>query len=162
VIATGADLSLCGLAPELSRLTPIKGHILRLPAAAYAGVVVRGPDGYAAPAEGGLTVGATMESGVGDTVVDPVQAARLLAAGQAMFPGLVGTDQVRAVVGVRAATPDGLPMIGAGLTQRVLLAVGARRNGWLLAPLAGRIIAAMVADADPGMLAARLAPGRAG
>jgi glycine oxidase len=41
-----------------------------------------------------------------------------------------------------------------------VLAVGARRNGWLLAPLVARTVAAYVAGEDPGPHAARLDPRR--
>jgi len=160
VIATGAAQGLAALAPELANLSPIKGHILRLPATPYGGLVVRGPDGYAAPAEGGMTVGATMEAGLADTDVDPAQAARLLAAGQAMFPHLAQAADVRPVAGVRAATPDGLPLVGPSRAPRTLLAVGARRNGWLMAPLVAQIVTAHVFGADPGPLAGRFDPAR--
>ena len=61
---------------------------------------------------------------------------------------------------VSAATPDGLPMVGWSARPDRLLAVGARRNGWLLAPLVARTIAAYLADEDPGPYAARLDPRR--
>lgn len=159
VIATGAAKDLAGLVPELDQLTPIKGHILRLPMIAYDGVVVRGPGGYAAPAEGGMTVGATMEAGLDDLTVDPARVEALAAAGRAMFPALAG-HAPRAVVGVRAATPDGLPLVGPSVTPRTILAAGARRNGWLLAPLASRIVSAYAFGSDPGPWAAGLEPRR--
>ncbi|MBJ7413414.1 MAG: D-amino-acid oxidase, partial [Phenylobacterium sp.] len=62
--------------------------------------------------------------------------------------------------GVRAATPDGLPMGGPGRAPGVMLAVGPRRNGWLLAPLVAQTIAACVTGRDPGSFAARLDPAR--
>ncbi|WP_374576221.1 NAD(P)/FAD-dependent oxidoreductase [Phenylobacterium sp.] len=161
VIATGAAQDLSHLAPALALLAPIKGHILRLPGAAYQGVVVRGPAAYAAPAGGGLAVGATMEAGAADCAIDPARAAALQAAGEAMFPALAGAD-VRPLAAVRAATPDGLPLVGPTDDRRVLLAVGARRNGWLLAPMVSRIIAAYVQDADPGARAEVLRPARFG
>jgi glycine oxidase len=42
----------------------------------------------------------------------------------------------------------------------VVLAVGARRNGWLLAPLIAQVVTACVTGRDPGPYAARLDPGR--
>ena len=162
VVATGAARDLVEQVPELAGLSPIKGHILRLPGVAYSGLVVRGPDGYAAPAEGGMTVGATMEAGLADTGIDPAQAARLLSVGQGMFPQLAQAADVRPVAGVRAATPDGLPLVGPGATPRTLLAVGARRNGWILAPLAAQIVTANAMGTDPGPLAARFDPARFG
>lgn len=159
VVATGAANSLLGLAPEIGRLQPIKGHILRLAGAPYAGVVVRGPAAYAAPAEGGMTVGATMEAGVCDDAIDPQRTAALRQAGEALFPGLAGAT-AEARVGVRAATADGLPLVGPSGSGPILLAAGARRNGWLLAPLVAEVVTAYALDAEPGPWAARMAPSR--
>ena len=134
VIATGASASLIGAAPELAVMTPIKGHILRAPALLLRGPVVRLKDVYVCPADGGALVGSTMEVGRADTAVDPGVAARLRA--DAAAAALIfATTPLTPSAGVRAATPDGLPLIGAGREPGVWLAAGARRNGWLLAPL---------------------------
>jgi glycine oxidase len=53
-----------------------------------------------------------------------------------------------------------LPLVGFSQSPGVLVAAGARRNGWLLAPLVGRMVAALACEADPGPYAGRLAPGR--
>jgi glycine oxidase len=158
VIATGADLGLAELAPELDRLAPIKGHIVRFLEAA-AGLTVRTDGAYAAPGLGCLAVGATMEPGRADDEVDFEIAAPLAAAGVRLFPQLRDV-QFAVAAGVRAATPDGLPMAGWSAAPGVVLAVGARRNGWLLAPLVAEIVAACVTGRDPGPYAARLDPAR--
>lgn len=157
VVATGAAQGLADVTPELRHLSPIKGHIVRVAAPAR-GVTVRGEGIYAAPGPN-MAFGATMEPGRADVAVEADKAAGLLAAGLRLFPGLSGAP-VQAAVGVRAATTDGLPMVGPAETPGVMLAVGSRRNGWLLAPLAAQIIAACVTGRDPGALAARLHPGR--
>lgn len=155
VIATGAHAS--NLAPELAQLTPIKGHIVRMGGPTQ-GAVVRGEHVYVT--SGAETVfGATMEPGRDDTAVDPARARPLLDAGLHLFPGLAGLH-VSTSVGIRAATPDGLPMVGASVRPGTLLAVGARRNGWLLAPLVAQIITAYVTGRDPGPYATRLDPAR--
>lgn len=159
VIATGMDRDLSVIAPLLTKLTPIKGHILRTGGPAYEGVVVRGEGAYVTGAPGGLTLGATMQAGADDLAVEAEQVAALLQAGARLFPA-VKTARVTAQTGVRAATPDGLPMVGRGQHPGVLLAVGARRNGWLLAPLVAKIIAACVTEGELGPYAARLDPGR--
>jgi glycine oxidase len=156
VAATGAA---AGLAPELARLSPIKGHILRARLADVGRMSVRGEGAYAVPTACGLAIGATMEPGLADPTVDPSRAEPLLAAGVALFPALAGAP-VTLAAGVRAATPDGLPMVGPSAEPRVLVAAGARRNGWLLAPLVAQIIAACVTGRDPGPYAARLDPQR--
>jgi glycine oxidase len=161
VVATGASQDFLDVAPELARLTPIKGHILRYPALAYEGPVLRGPGAYAAPGRDGLLVGATMEVGEGQGGVDPLVAAGLAARAETIFPGLVG-QAWSAAAGVRAATPDGSPLVGPSVSPRVILACGARRNGWLLAPLVGEVVAAHALARDPGPWAARLDPRRFG
>lgn len=159
VIATGAGEGLTDVAPELGRLAPIKGHIVRVNGPA-AGVVVRGEGIYAAPGPE-MIFGATMEAGRADTAVDDAVAQRLVEAGVALFPDLAAAP-VSVATGVRVATPDGLPMAGPGAAAGVMLAVGARRNGWLLAPLVAQVVAACVTGRDPGPFAARLYPGRFG
>jgi glycine oxidase len=157
VVATGAAPG--ALAPELTALSPIKGHILRLKTRDLGGAVVRAPGGYVAPAGQGLLAGATMEAGVDDPTVDPAQAAPLLDLAGQLFPAL-GAAQVRLAAGIRAATPDGLPLVGASREPGVILAVGARRNGWLLAPMVASIVAARITGRDEGPYAPRLDPGR--
>lgn len=160
VVAAGLSGDFAELAPELASLSPIKGHILRVRGPA-AGVVVRGERAYAVPGEGAMTIGATMEAGLADATVDPAQAARLRSAGAELFPGLAQAP-FDAAVGVRAATPDGLPLVGWSRAGGIVLASGARRNGWLLAPLVAKVAAACVLGRDPGRYAAQLDPARFG
>ena len=159
VVATGADQGLAGFAPELVRLTPIKGQILRYADRRGGRVSLRGEGAYAVPGADSLAIGATMEPGVSDTAPDAVALAPLVAAAGRMLPGLADATFAMSA-GVRAATPDGLPMAGLSATPGVILAVGARRNGWLLAPLVAQIVTACVTGADAGPYAARLDPAR--
>ncbi|MGA0606761.1 NAD(P)/FAD-dependent oxidoreductase [Phenylobacterium sp. VNQ135] len=157
VVATGAGPA--PLAPELSVLSPIKGHILRVQAPWAAGVTVRGQGAYAAPGQAVMTVGATMEPGVADAAVDPAKAEPLRVAAARLFPALADA-RFELSAGVRAATPDGLPLVGFGAEPGLILAAGARRNGWLLAPLVAHIVAALAIGRDPGPYAARFDPRR--
>ena len=120
------------LAPELAALQPIKGHVLHFQGGATRGPTVRSLLGYAAPQRGGLVFGATMEPGCTDLALDPDTVARLHAAALSLMPGLADTP-FTARTGVRAATADGAPLVGRSQSG-LYLAVGARRNGWLLAP----------------------------
>lgn len=160
VVATGAGQSLADLAPELGRLTPIKGQILRFPGrAGGCRFSLRGESAYAVPGVDGLAIGATMEPGVSDTAIDQAALEPLAKAGARLFPDLEGAA-FTAAAGVRAATPDGLPMVGLSVAPGVVLAVGARRNGWLLAPLVAEVATACVTGRDSGPYARRLDPGR--
>lgn len=159
VIATGAGRDLVSSAPELSRLAPIKGQILRFQDVRGGRVSLRGEQAYAVPGCEGLAIGATMEPGRSDTDIDPAALAPLTQAAGRLFPHLAqATFAVSA--GVRAATPDGLPLVGFSQVPRVILATGARRNGWLLAPLAAQIVTACVTGADSGPYGARFDPAR--
>jgi len=161
VIATGADPGLADVAPELGVLTPIKGQIARYPRRAGPVVCVRGEGAYAAPGAGGLAIGATMEPGRADAEPDAKALAPILAAGARLFPELAD-ETPELAAGVRAATPDGLPLVGVSRAPKVILATGARRNGWLLAPLVAGVVSACAAGRDAGPYAARLDPARFG
>jgi glycine oxidase len=153
VVATGASRLLRNVAPELAGLTPIKGHILRAASDLPAGPTLRSPDAYICPTGAELILGATMEFGVAGGTVDRGVAAGLEAAGARLCPSLESVVW-RPAAGVRATTPDGAPFVGASATPGVLLAVGARRNGWLLAPLVAEIVADII-DGRPESAAAR-------
>jgi glycine oxidase len=159
VVATGA---LGGtLAPELSGLTPIKGQIIRYPDVSPRpnAPILRCVGGYAVGGEDGLCVGATMEPGARDLKADLAVVERLHVLAGQLYPETRSLAPAVGV-GVRAASPDGRPIVGPSQAQGVLLAIGARRNGWLLAPLVAEIIAAYLADRDPGPYAKDLAPAR--
>jgi glycine oxidase len=159
VIATGASRSLGDFAPELNVLAPIKGQILRWPTLALSGPVVRVNGAYVCPSPCGVAVGSTMEAGREDLTIDSSTVARLRGAASAVVPALAG-GPVEARAGVRAATPDGLPLVGPAARPGVWLAVGARRNGWLLAPLIARITADGLAGSAPDGPAALFDPAR--
>jgi glycine oxidase len=172
VIATGAAQGLAAVAPELAALTPIKGHIWRAAGHFRAQPAVRGAGVYLCAADGEAVLGATMEVGVADEGVDAGVAAELFAAGAPLLKHLNSQMAAplswSAAAGVRAATPDGLPLVGAAGAPGVILAVGARRNGWLLAPMIaravldavqGRAASAAAAAFDPGRLTRSSRPG---
>ena len=127
-------------------LKPIKGQILRFPGAGPKhGPVVRGEGVYVVPSAGGVIAGATMEEGRSDRVIDTAAVARLAAGARRLFPALQAAA-VEARAGVRAATLDGLPLVGpsqqgdGGPFAQLFVARGARRNGWLLAPLIAEVL----------------------
>jgi glycine oxidase len=160
ILATGASRALIGVAPELAALTPIKGQILRAPLASLSGPVVRSREIYICPAPAGAVIGATMTPGRDDTRVDPATTVRLARLAATLAPALTGVP-VTARAGVRAATGDGLPMVGASRAPGIWLAVGARRNGWLLAPLiAQATVASLVGRELQGVALDRFDPRR--
>lgn len=158
IIATGASRNLIDIAPELGALTPIKGHILRAPSLLLTGPTVRFEGGYICPAGDGAIIGATMEFGRDDAVVDPGSVQRIRNLAAPVLPA-IATAPFTAAVGVRADTPDHRPLVGPSATPSVWLAVGARRNGWLLAPMIAQAVGRGVIGGD---VEAVFDPGRFG
>lgn len=143
VLATGAAEPLPGL-PEtvaglVRQVSPIRGQI-GFTAQTLAGTVTRGAGGYVAPTEGGTLIGATMEPGRRDLEPDADVGAQLAAMAAALIECEI-EDGIYWRVGVRGATPDGLPMAGFSGEAGLYLALAPRRNGWLLGPLVGRVVA---------------------
>lgn len=128
--------------PVLARLHPIKGHLLDVPVT-HAPGVVRSAEGYLARYGDTAKFGASMEAGKDDLSVDPAIMADLKSRATTMFPTL---DLSHALprVGIRAATPDGWPMIGLDPTSGIYIATGMRRNGYVFAPLAAKIIVDLI------------------
>ena len=124
---------------------PVRGQLLQLrferPPLSR---VVWGADGYLVPWEDGrLLVGATVEDVGFDEGVTTEGVQRLLEFAQALLPAARSAKCEGARAGLRPATPDELPIIGASSTMPgVYYATGHYRNGVLLAPLT----AVMVAD----------------
>ena len=159
IIATGAAAALAGL-PEavtdiINRIEPIAGQIGRIEAS-LTDRVVRGVGGYLTPAPAGSLIGATMVHGSRETASDPAASAKL-AEVAARLSGLAAPETIEWRGGVRGATADGLPLagpVGGGLH----LALAPRRNGWLLGPLVGRIVADGIERRPRGAHAAALDP----
>ncbi|WP_427788638.1 NAD(P)/FAD-dependent oxidoreductase [Brevundimonas diminuta] len=148
ILATGADPALEGLPPEacaaVARITPIRGQI-GLVKERLVDHVVRGPGAYVAPMGEGSVIGATMEPGERSTTPDAARCEAMLAAAWKVMDQAPRPLTIDWRAGVRGTTPDGLPMAGQ-VAPGFHVALGPRRNGWLLGPLIG----AVVADAIEG------------
>jgi glycine oxidase len=161
VLATGAALVPMAGVPEYAQLSPIKGQILRFGGAApLAGPVVRTSGVYVVPSSGGAVVGATMQAGLNDRRIEPDAVARLQSNAALLFAGL-GPCSPTAYAGVRASTSDGLPLVGFSRGEPgLMLAVGARRNGWLLAPAMADVAAGLLRGLHTGAFGQAFDPGR--
>jgi len=101
-----------------------------------------------------------MQTGRDDLEIEPEVVSRLHAAAGRLFPGLAGAAP-SARAGVRAATPDGLPLAGFSKDHSsIMLAVGARRNGWLLAPAMADVVAARLRGLPAGAFGDAFDPAR--
>ncbi|ESQ87678.1 hypothetical protein ABAC460_18570 [Asticcacaulis sp. AC460] len=148
VVAGGfASRGLAAAVPSLHALSAIKGHILAAPGQGGFGVI-RSPVGYLADYGASARFGATMEFGIEDVTVDPAVVAALKARAHEILPGL-DLSQATPRAGIRAAAPDSWPMIGRDASSGVYVATAMRRNGYIFAPLAARMILDMLAGQTP-------------
>jgi len=135
------------LAPCALPIEPVRGQIVSLDQThPPLRTIAVGPRAYAVPKrDGSLVVGATEERAGFDCRVTAAGVAGLLAAGIELLPALADAAFRDAWAGLRPATPDGLPVVGpAPGTRGLLLAAGHHRNGVLLAPITGRLVADLV------------------
>lgn len=104
-------------------------------------------DIYIVPkANGEVWLGATSLPGRTDLNVSVQGVQKLLTAATHWVPGMKEAQFIRAWAGVRPATPDGLPYIGACKSIPGLFAAfGHYRNGILLSAITGRLIAELLA-----------------
>lgn len=124
----------------LARVSPIAGQIGRV-ARPLTDRVVRGDGAYVVPGAGGSTlIGATMVEGERHPVPDRAASQTLVRAAEALLGRPIG-DAVEWRVGVRGASPDGLPMAGPTREPAIHVALAPRRNGWLLGPMVAKVVA---------------------
>ncbi len=110
--------------------------------------VVRTPDIYIVPRTSGpnagrAIIGATIEDAGFDKTLHPSDIAHLRSLAAALLPPLADAPQFEAWAGLRPATPDGLPILGA-LTPNHFIATGHYRDGILLAPATAHVIAQLL------------------
>ena len=160
VLAAGSwsgHIEIAGL-PARTPVRPIRGQLLRL---AWKGPMVRrvvwSERCYLVPWDDGtLLVGATVEDAGFDERTTAAGVRDLLEAACEIAPGAWAAGFIDARAGLRPASADLLPIIGASrVFPNLMYATAHYRNGVLLAP----VTAAIVADA---MLDKRLDPALAG
>jgi glycine oxidase len=165
VVAAGSwsqDLSVPG---KTVPVRPIRGQILhlRLPRPP-ASRVIWGERCYLVPWEdGSVLVGATSEDVGFDERATTAGVRTLLDRSIELLPELHAAffDEVR--VGLRPATPDELPIIGASSTMRgVFYATGHYRNGVLLSPITALAVADLVLEGRERPELADVRPNRFG
>ncbi len=107
--------------------------------------VAYGPRGYVVPRGDHTIGGSTMESVGFDNATTAEGVKKVRAASEEICPRLAESAQTKAWAGLRPVTPDMLPMIGRDPEHPSLVyACGHSRNGVLMAPLTGDIMADLV------------------
>lgn len=150
VVAAGAwAATLAGL-PRALPVEPLRGQMLSL-AGSPLRHVTYGAGGYAVPRGDGRTiVGSTMERVEFDARTTEAGLAQVRATGGAICPALADRRMLNGWAGLRPVTPDLLPIVGRDPDfDAVIYACGHSRNGVLLAPLTGDVVADIVLGQAP-------------
>jgi glycine oxidase len=119
---------------------PVRGQLISLRSDAVE-TTIYAPGVYLIPRNGHVIVGSTEEH-VGFEMGTP-SVAELHAKAAAIVPALRDAEVVDAWCGFRPGSKDGLPYIGR-IDERTFLATGHFRNGILLAPITGALLAEMI------------------
>ncbi|KOV98285.1 glycine oxidase [Streptomyces sp. NRRL B-1140] len=160
VVLAGGSLSgrLAGVPEDvLPPVRPVKGQVLRLTMPQRHGpflsrtvrAVVRGSHVYLVPrASGELVVGATSEELGWDTTVTAGGVYELLRDAHELVPGITELPLTETRAGLRPGSPDNAPLLGPTGLEGLLLATGHYRNGVLLTPVTGDVLAQVLATGE--------------
>lgn len=154
--------------PELSPVPlpvrPVKGQLVHLRPSAAGSIShpVFASSVYLVPkAQGYVIAGATEQDAGFDVSTSEAVTERLVSAARSLVPAFREARLAAVWAGLRPGTPDRLPIIGRHPdAPGLIFATGHFRNGVLLSLVTGRIVAALVADADPGIDLVPFSPAR--
>jgi glycine oxidase len=153
ILAAGSwasQIQIAGVNPALG-IKPIRGQLLHLawPTAQPLRHVLWGTDCYIVPwLNGRVLVGATVEDTGFDERATAAGVRDLLEAGCMLVPHLWQASFEEVRVGLRPASPDGLPIVGMSeVLPGLVYATGHYRNGVLLTPLTAALVRDLVMGA---------------
>jgi glycine oxidase len=168
VLAAGCwagQVRIDGVADPIA-VKPIRGQLLHLawPTTQPLRRVLWGTDCYIVPwLNGRVLVGATVEDAGFDERATAAGVRDLLEAGCALVPTLWQASFEEVRVGLRPASPDGLPIVGRSeAVPGLIYATGHYRNGVLLTPLTAALVKALVMGEDADSALEMLRPSRLG
>jgi glycine oxidase len=111
---------------------------------------VRTPNVYMVPrSDGRIVIGSTLEDTGFDKRIVPATIRALHQQANELVPELVNTRTLESWAGLRPATPDGLPLLGATTIQGYFVATGHYRNGILLAPATAQLMMQLINHTRP-------------
>jgi len=143
VIAAGSWSGRIGGYPRPLSVEPVRGQMLAYPwPADEPGAVVFGAGGYVLRRGTEAYVGATMEFAGFDADTTEPGRTQLAEVAARLYPALRDAPIQRAWAGLRPCTPDGKPILGQdAVYPNLWYATGHGRNGILLAPITGEVVA---------------------
>ena len=149
-------------------VVPVKGQMLAvaIPPSLPLHFTVRTESIYivpriSGPNAGRAIIGATIEDVGFDKIVNPTDIAHLHTQASSLLPQFESAPILESWAGLRPATPDGLPLLGA-LPSRpnYYIATGHYRDGILLAPATARVMAQLLSGEDPSIDLTPFSPSR--
>lgn len=137
-----------------STVRPVRGQTVLLKGPPVLRHVIRHPEVYLVPRDGGeITVGGTVEEMGYSAVATVGGITTLLRWAREVVPALDDHEIIGLPVGLRPVVRDHLPLIGRGSLTGSWIAAAHYRNGILLAPITARDLAdAMTTDTIPPRL----------
>jgi glycine oxidase len=106
-------------------------------------------DSYIVPkADGRIVIGATVEAGSYDANVTPAGLLHILTHALQLVPALKDLPVEETWAGLRPTTPDKGPILGGTPWKNLFVAGGYWRNGVLLAPKTGQLIASLLCGVE--------------
>jgi len=149
IVAAGVwSRELEGLTPDAQPpVRPVKGQVIQLRRKRPFDLrhVIRGPEAYLAPKSSGrIVVGATSEEMGFDTTVTAGGLYELLEGAWEVVPGILDLPVDDTWAGLRPASRDHAPVIGASTAPGIIMATGHYRHGILLTPVTAEEVATLV------------------
>ena len=134
-------------ATGLRGVTPSRGQIVSYNFTALRHVTY-GPRGYLVPRTAGTVIaGSTMESVGFESRTTPEGIAKVQSAAEEIAPALAVSEVCASWAGLRPVTPDLLPILGPDpASPRMIYCAGHSRNGILLAPISGEVVAGLITE----------------
>ncbi|MDT7602261.1 MAG: glycine oxidase [Acidobacteriota bacterium] len=166
---TSADASLTETrdanAPRTPRIEPVRGQMLCFASAADAPLVrhvVYSPSGYVVPRrDGRLLAGTTVERVGFDKSVTEEGRRAIRSHAEEIAPAVADLKLIDEWAGLRPRASDDLPVLGASAEiENLFYATGHYRNGILLAPLTGMLIAELITTGETPAPLAPFSPAR--
>jgi glycine oxidase len=160
VLAAGAWVGRIPGATLGTAVTPSRGQLVSYSTSPL-GHVAYGPRGYVVPRGDSTIGGSTMENVGFDAATTSEGVAKVRSAAEEICPSLSRSAAARSWAGLRPVTPDMLPIIGPDAEHPSLVyACGHSRNGVLMAPLTGDLIADLVTGSPLSFDLAQFRPDR--
>ncbi|MBF0461950.1 MAG: glycine oxidase ThiO [Magnetococcales bacterium] len=152
LIAGGAwSTRLQGLPKLRTTLKPVAGQIVQLETRpAFFRHVVYGFQGYIVPrTDGRILLGSTLEDRGFDKAVTCAGLHQITGMAMGLVPDLKQARLQQTWSGLRPATGDNLPLLGAGPLAGLFFATGHYRNGILLTPITADMVGSLILGQQP-------------